>query len=172
MGESPDAVTVVEIFDAIKDPRFARTRLHPLSSILMLCLCAVICGADTVMAIERYGHNKIDFLKQWISFPHGIRSHDTIARVLVKLNPMGLESCFAQWMSCVAKLSDHEVVAIDGKTLRRSWDRTSRGRVCPHGERLGELQSHGPHIVLGASFERIQSPTRLQRFPIFFGFFS
>ena len=52
MGESPDAVTFVEIFDAITDPRVARTRLHPLSSILMLCLCAVIYGADTVMAIE------------------------------------------------------------------------------------------------------------------------
>ena len=72
MGESPDAVTVVEIFDAITNPRVARTRLHPLSCIVLLCLCAVICGADTVMAIERYGHNKIDFLKQWIPFPHCI----------------------------------------------------------------------------------------------------
>jgi len=96
MGKSPDAVMVVEIFDSIKDPRFARTRLHPLSSILMLCLCAVICGADTVMAIERYGHNKIDFLKQWIPFPHAIPSYDRLARVLAKLDPMVLESCFAQ----------------------------------------------------------------------------
>ena len=61
MDELPDAVTFVEIFDAIKDPRVARTRLQPLSSILILCLCAVICGADTVMAIEQYGHNKIVF---------------------------------------------------------------------------------------------------------------
>ena len=86
----------------------------------MLCLCAVICGADTVMTIERYGHNKIDFLKQWIPFPHGIPSHNTIARVLPKLNPMVLESCFVQWMSCVAQLSNHEVMAIDGKNLRRA----------------------------------------------------
>jgi len=122
-------VTFVEIFDAITDPRVARTRLHPLSNILMLCLCAVICGADTVMAIERYGHQKIDFLKQLMPFPHGIPSHDTNARVLAKLNPMGLESCFAQWMSCVAQLSDHEVVAIDGKNLRRAWDKRQGGEV-------------------------------------------
>ena len=123
MGESPDGATFMEIFDSIKDPRLARTRLHPLSSILMLCLCAVICGADTVMAIERYGHHKFDFLKQLMPFPHGIPSHDTLSRVLAKLNPMVLQSCFAQWMSSVAKLSDHEVVAIDGKTLRRAWDK-------------------------------------------------
>jgi len=131
MGESPDAASFVEIFNSIKDPRLARTRLHPLSSILMLCLCAVICGADTMMAIERYGHNKIDFLKQWIPFPHGIPSHDTIARVLAKLNPMVLESCFAQWMSDVAQLSEHEVVAIDGKTLCRAWDK-HQGREFVH----------------------------------------
>ena len=125
MGESPDAATFVEMFNSIEDPRLARTRLHlhPLSSIVMLCLCAVICGADTVMAIERYGHNKIDFLTKLMPFPHGIPSHDTIARVLAKLNPMVLESCFTPWMSCVAQLSDHEVVAIDGKTLRRAWDK-------------------------------------------------
>jgi len=96
MSKSLDAVKFVEIFDAIKDPRVAPTRLHPLSSILMLCLCTVICGADTVMTIERYGHNKIDFLTKLIPFPHGIPSHDTIAQVLEKLNPIVLESCFAQ----------------------------------------------------------------------------
>jgi len=127
MGKSPDAVTFVEIFNAIKDPRVARTGLHPLSSIVMLCLYAVICGADTVMAIERYRHNKIDFLTKLMPFPYGIPSHDTIARVLAKLDPMGLESCFAQWMSCVAQLSDHEIVAIDGKTLRRAWDKHQGG---------------------------------------------
>jgi len=127
MGESPDAVTFVEIFDAIKDPRFARTRLHPLSSILMLCLCAVICGADTVIAIERYGHDKIDFFTKLMPFPYGIASHDTNAQMLAKLDSMGLESCFAQWMFCVVQLSDHEVVAIDGKTLRRSWDKRQGG---------------------------------------------
>jgi len=127
MGESPDAATFMEIFSSIKDPHVARTRLHPLSSILMLCLCAVICGADTVIAITRYGHQKIDFLKKMMPFPHGIPSHDTLARVLAKFDPMVLESCFAQWMSCVAQLSDHEVVAIDGKTIRRAWDKCEGG---------------------------------------------
>jgi len=127
MGESPDAATFREIFSSIKDPRVARTRLHPLSSILVLCLCAVICGADTVIAIERYGHPKIDFLKKMMPFPYGIASHDTLARVLAKFNPIVLESCFAQWMSCVAQLSDHEVVAIDGKILRRAWEKRQGG---------------------------------------------
>ena len=79
------------------------------------------------MAIERYGHNKIDFLKQWIPFPHGIPSHDTLARVLAKFDPMVLESCFAQWMSGVAQLSDHEFVAIDGRIVRRAWDKHQGG---------------------------------------------
>ena len=127
MGESPGVATFMEIFSSIKDPRVARTRLHPLSSILMLCLCAVTCGADTVMVIERYGHNKIDFLTKLMPFPHDIPSHDTIARVLAKLNPIVSESCFAQWMSCVAQLSEYEIVAIDGKILRRAWDKHQRG---------------------------------------------
>ena len=133
MGESPDAASFVEIFDSIKDPRCARTPLHPLSSILMLCLCAVICGADTMMTIERYGHNKIDFLTKLMPFPHGVPSHDTIARVLAKLNPIVLESCFAQWMSCMAQLSEHEVVAIDGKNLRRARDKHQGGEFVHMG---------------------------------------
>jgi len=86
-----------------------------------------------VIAIERYGHQKIDFLKKMMPFPYGIASHDTLARVLAKLDPMVLESCFAQWMSDVAQLSDHEVVAIDGKNLRRAWDKHQEGEVVHMG---------------------------------------
>ena len=69
----------------------------------------------------------IDLQLKMMPFPHGVPSHDTNARVLAKLNPMVLESCFAQWMSDVAQLSEYEVVAIDGKTLGRAWDNRQGG---------------------------------------------
>ena len=84
----------------------ARTRLHPLSSLLFLCLCAVICGADSVVAIHRFGVAKADFLGRHMPFPNGVPSHDTICRVLAKLNPSEFERMFAAWMAAVVDLSD------------------------------------------------------------------
>jgi predicted transposase YbfD/YdcC len=127
MGGVLDAASFVELFKEIEDPRVERTRLHPLSSILLLCLCGVISGADTVVEIEEYGTSKLDFLQTMLPFPHGIPSHDTIGRVLAKLNPIKLEQLFAHWMSAAAELCKGEVVAIDGKTLRRAWDKHSGG---------------------------------------------
>jgi predicted transposase YbfD/YdcC len=125
MGEAPDAKSFMAIFDSIKDPRIERSRLHPLSSVLLLCLCAVLSGANTVVEMEQYGIEKRAFLETLASFPHGIPSHDTICRILAKLNPGELQRLFALWMNSVADLSERSIIAIDGKALRRSFDTAS-----------------------------------------------
>ena len=85
MGDALDGASFREIFENIKDPRIARTRLHPLSSVLFLCLRAVICGADSIVGIERYGLAKIEMLERFMPYPTGIPSHDTICRIFAKL---------------------------------------------------------------------------------------
>ena len=127
MGPMPDAATFVEMFATLPDPRVHRTRVHSLEAILFLCLCAVICGANDPVSIERFGKARKEFLARFVDLAGGIPSHDTIGRVLAKLNPGALEAMFAEWMSAVAKATDDEVIAIDGKTLRRAVDKARGG---------------------------------------------
>lgn len=122
MGPMPEVQPFVEMFARLPDPRVHRTRVHSLESILFLCLCGVICGANDVVAIQRFGDARRDFLEELVPFPGGIPSHDTIGRVLSKLNPVAFEEMFVTWMRAVAKATDGDVVAIDGKTLRRALD--------------------------------------------------
>ena len=123
MGPMPDVQSFVEMFATLPDPRVHRTRVHRLETILFLCLCAVICGANDPVAIQRFGESRREFLGQFVDVSAGIPSHDTIGRVLAKLNPHKLEAMFAAWMSAVAKAIGEGVVAIDGKTLRRAFDK-------------------------------------------------
>lgn len=127
MGPMPDAQTFVEMFATLPDPRVHRTRVHSLEAILFLCLCAVICGANDPVSIERFGKARKEFLARFVDLAGGIPSHDTIGRVLAKLSPNALEAMFAQWMRVVATATDHEVIAIDGKTLRRAVDKARGG---------------------------------------------
>lgn len=127
MGPMPDVQTFVEMFAEVPDPRVHRTKVHRLETILFLCLCAVICGANDPVAIQRFGESRIEFLARFVDVSAGIPSHDTIGRVLAKLNPDHIERMFAAWMSEVASATEEEVVAIDGKTLRRAFDKASGG---------------------------------------------
>ena len=87
--------------------------------------CAVICGADTWVEMAAYGRAKEEWLKQFLLLPKGIPSHDTFARVLARVKPEELQRCFLNWMQAVSDLTHGEVVALDGKTLRRSFDRAA-----------------------------------------------
>jgi predicted transposase YbfD/YdcC len=87
-----------------------------------LTICGVICGADSWVDIEAYGHSKADWLQSFLALPNGIPSHDTIRRLFAMLEPASLQSCFANWVKSIAELSNGEVVAIDGKCVRRSYD--------------------------------------------------
>jgi predicted transposase YbfD/YdcC len=123
----PDPQAFVEMFASLPDPRVHRTRFHSLETILFLCLCAVVCGANDPVAIERFGNARKEFLGKFVDVTAGIPSHDTIGRVLAKLDPDALEAMFARWMAAVAKATDQEVIAIDGKTLRRAINKASGG---------------------------------------------
>lgn len=112
-------------FATVTDPRVERTKLHLLRDILVIAICAVICGADTWVEMEAYGRAKEQWLRQFLALPNGIPSHDTFARVLARLKPEELQQCFLRWMQAVSEVTQGEVVAVDGKTLRRSFDRAS-----------------------------------------------
>lgn len=127
MGPPPDLASFLEILAELPDPRIARTRLYELPSILFLCLCAVICGANDLVTIERFGNLRRAFLEKFVSFPHGIPSHDTLGRVLAKLNPTALEELFVRWTRAVAEATGGDVIAIDGKVLRGAFDKASGG---------------------------------------------
>ncbi|EGJ29006.1 MULTISPECIES: ISAs1 family transposase [Moorena] len=117
--------TIFEHFSDLKDPRVDRTKLHKLIDIITITICAVISGADTWVDIELYGKTKYQWLKKFLELPNGIPSHDTFARVFAKLNPEQLQSCFLKWIQSISQLTSGEIVAIDGKTLRHSYQKSS-----------------------------------------------
>jgi predicted transposase YbfD/YdcC len=122
---APQPATLQEHFGELTDPRVDRGKLHLLLDILVIALCAVICGADTWVEMAAYGRAKEEWLKQFLLLPNGIPSHDTFARVLARVKPEELQRCFLNWMQAVSDLTHGEVVALDGKTLRRSFDRAA-----------------------------------------------
>lgn len=115
-------LSLEESFGKIADPRIDRTKLHKLIDIVIIAICAVICGAEGWEEIEEFGKEKQEWLENILELPNGISSHDTISRVFSKMNPEEFEKCFFLW---VGSLAEHisGVIAIDGKTLRRSHDR-------------------------------------------------
>jgi predicted transposase YbfD/YdcC len=117
--------SLLTYFANLEDPRTAYLVEHPLLDIVALTICAVICGAETWEDIEEYGHSKLDWLKTFLGLPNGIPSHDTIARVFALLEPTQLQTCFVSWVNSIAKLSLGEVVSLDGKSARHSYDKGS-----------------------------------------------
>ena len=118
-------------FAALPDPRVDRTKRHALLDILTIALCAVICGADSWVEVEQFGHAKEAWLRTFLPLPNGIPAHDTFGRVFARLDPQAFERCFLRWVRSVAGDAAAQVVAIDGKTLRRSHDHTA-GRSALH----------------------------------------
>lgn len=117
--------SIVEYFASVPDPRLERSQLHPLASVLVLSLCAVVCGADSFVGSEHFGNARKAWLKTFLDLPNGIPSHDTIGRIFAMLDPKALEEAFRTWVGTVATLTKGEVVAIDGKTLRRSLQKAN-----------------------------------------------
>jgi len=108
-------------FNSIPEPRLKRKRQHELLDILFLSISAVLCGAEGWEEIEDFGHAKLAWLQQFFPYKNGIPRHDTVARVLSRLDPTALQHSFMSWINAACELTDGEVVAIDGKTVRRSF---------------------------------------------------
>jgi len=110
-------------FAEIDDPRIDRSKDHLLIDILIIAILAVICGADGWVGIEIYSKAKYDWLKTFLTLPQGIPSHNTFGRVFARLDPKQLQQCFLRWVRSISRLTAGEVISIDGKTARRSYDR-------------------------------------------------
>ena len=121
-GSDETSSPLFEHFSNLDDPRVDYLVEHHLLDIIGLTICAVICGADSWVDIELYGNAKEEWLRSFLALPNGIPSHDTIARLFAALDPEQLQTCFLDWVRSVAQLSAGEIVAIDGKTLRHSYD--------------------------------------------------
>lgn len=125
MTQTTKGVTMVECFEGMKDPRIERCRRHKLIDIVVISICAVICGGEGFTDMEEWGKTQEAWLRQFLELPHGIPSHDTFGRVLARLQPSEFEARFRQWVESVVRLSEGEIVGVDGKTLRRSYDRAA-----------------------------------------------
>jgi predicted transposase YbfD/YdcC len=115
-------ITIADHFGEMEDPRVEWSIQHKLIDIITIAISSVICGADTWVDIEIYGQSKYEWLKQFLELPNGIPSGDTFSRVFSRLDPKEFQNCFLNWVKSISKLVAKEVVAIDGKTLRHSYD--------------------------------------------------
>jgi predicted transposase YbfD/YdcC len=127
---SKPEIGFVRYFAELPDPRSTRTRWHRLDDILVITLCAVICGADSFEEIERFGKARHDWLKTFLRLPNGIPSHDTFNRVLAALDRDKFSACFARWMTDLCEATGLRAIAIDGKACRAAPGDTFSG--CLH----------------------------------------
>ena len=131
-------------FSELTDPRVDRTKVHMLEDILFIAIASVICGAESWNDMETFGKAKEEWFRTFLRLPEGIPSHDTFNRVFSALNPDELESSFISWTRSVAKLTDNEVVSIDGKSMRGTREHGSKSIV-----HMVSAWASKNHIVLG-----------------------
>jgi predicted transposase YbfD/YdcC len=120
-------------FDELEDPRSSVNRLHPLPSVVVIALLAVLSGADGPTAIHLWAEARAQLLEKCLPLPNGIPSKDVFRRVLMAIDPLAFQQCFTAWLLALQQaVSDDDdsstektVLAIDGKTLRRSFDRSN-----------------------------------------------
>ncbi|HSX80825.1 MAG TPA: ISAs1 family transposase [Candidatus Saccharimonadia bacterium] len=146
MGILP-ASSFQDYFATLTDPRCpdAPNSRHQLMDMLIIAVCAVICGADGWEDIEEYGTSQAEWFATFLDLPHGIPSHDTFRRVLSRLDPEELTQCFIAWTEALREASGGDIVSIDGKTLRHSFDQAS-GQAAIH---MGSAWASANRLVLG-----------------------
>src|SRR5437868_4916267 len=103
-------------FSSLPDPRMDRTKLYALPDILLIALCAVLCGAESFVEMEEFGLSKQDWLCARLQLPNGIPSHDTFRRVFSLIDPQAFQACFLGWTQAIHQYTQGEVIALDGKT--------------------------------------------------------
>jgi predicted transposase YbfD/YdcC len=128
---NPPSNSLREHLSIIPDPRIERLKEHPLCDILVVSVLAMLCGAEHFTEFEEFGKAKQEWLSSIVDLPNGIPSHDTFGRVFSLIDPECFCECFRQWTQGLRESILQEVVAIDGKTARRSHDR-SKGHKAIH----------------------------------------
>lgn len=141
---TPLMTSIERYFGELPDPRTGHNVQHPLLSLMTITICGVICGADSWVDVEMYGQSKQAWLARFLDLPHGIPSHDTFGRVFRWLNPDVFEARFREWTQAVCRLTEGQVLALDGKHVRRSKDGLL-GREALH---LVSVWASNNHLVL------------------------
>ena len=122
--------SILKHFSVLSDPR-RDNRRHKLIDIITIAICAVIGNADSFEHIAEFGRAKHEWFKGFLELPHGIPSADTFERVFARIDPVEFKTCFLQWIRAISQLTKGEIIAVDGKTLRRSHDK-SNGKSAIH----------------------------------------
>jgi predicted transposase YbfD/YdcC len=146
-----DATDFIAHFSIVPDPRVDRSKKHKLIDILFIAVCTLICGGETFADMESFGEAKEEWLRRLLELPHGIPSHDTFGRVFSLLDPQAFGECFVRWAAALQEATKGEVIALDGKTVRHSFD-AATGQSALHlvsawasenGIALGQLKVEG-----------------------------
>ena len=132
MGRLP-ASSFQDYFATLTDPRCpdAPNSRHQLMDMLLIAVCAVVCGAEGWEDIEEYGMAHANWFADIFDLPYGIPGHDTFRRVLSRRDPEALTRCFIAWTEALSETSGGDIVSIDGKTLRHSFDRATGPAAIP-----------------------------------------
>lgn len=133
-----------EHFEELTDPR-RREVTYPLINVVVIAVCAVICGADDFVAIAKFGNTKRDWFARFLDLTSGIPSHDRFNAIFAAINPAEFEKCLLSWITTLHEITDGQIIAIDGKTLRRSFD-TSTSKAAIH---MVSAWATANHISLG-----------------------
>ena len=112
-------------FSPLEDQRCPINRRHDLIEMIVIAIAAVMCGADGWVAVAQFGRSKETWLREFLALPNGVPSHDTFGRVFSLLQPEAFEDCFRSWVASIREMIPGEIIAVDGKTLRRSHDRAA-----------------------------------------------
>ena len=140
----PKSVRIADHFLELTDPR-RREVIYPLVNVVVIAICAVICGADDFVAIAKFGRTKRDWLGQFLDLETGIPSHDRFNAIFAAIKPADFEKCLLSWITALHEVTDGQVIAIDGKTLRRSFD-TANSKAAIH---MVSAWATSNHISLG-----------------------
>jgi predicted transposase YbfD/YdcC len=152
MPSSPASRSILDHFSALRDHREQWRVLYPLREVLLLVLCATLSGMEDFVEIKLWGQHRLDFLRRFLPFAHGIPAHDTLNDVINALDPELFKTCFATWVEALRDDAP-DVIAIDGKTSRRSHAR-SKGRAPLH---MVSAWASRQHLVLGQEAVDVKS---------------
>lgn len=123
--------SLADCFNDLPDPRVQGRCDHKLIDLILMTVCAVICGADSWTGVETFAKAKQDWLNRYLELPNGVPSHDTFGRVFARLNAEAFQAGFSRWVEAVFRVTKGQVVAMDGKTIR-----------CSHDQALGQDAIH------------------------------
>lgn len=161
------SVRIQDHFAELTDPR-RREVVHPLINVVVIAVCAVICGADDFVAIAKFGKTKREWLARFLNLENGIPSHDRFNAIFAAIKPGEFEKCLLSWITALHEISDGQVIAIDGKTLRRSFDSAS-GKAAIHMVSAWATMNHislGQVVVDAKSNEITAIPKLLEMLEI------